>query len=86
VGGKNTISPRGVSWGARRASNQSVKVSRAKRGSGRRRSMPAIRSMSHRFGQERAIQFEIGARREPSQESLAMWPKSRFRSGRPFTE
>jgi hypothetical protein len=47
--------------------------------------MPAMRSINHRFGQERAIQFEMGARREPSQDSFAMWPNIRLRRGSPLT-
>ncbi len=85
VSWNSTTSPRGASGEGRRASNQSVNVSRAKRGSGRRRSTPASRSISQRLGQPRAIQLENGARREPIQESRAMCPKSRLRSGWPCT-
>jgi len=82
---KIAASPRGASARGFRRSNQLVKVSPAKAGSGRRRSMPQTRSIRRRFGHDPAIQLDSGASREPQAESLAMWPKSRFRSGSPLT-
>jgi hypothetical protein len=84
VSWKSTTEPRGADEGGRRPSNQSVKVSRAKAGSGRRRSMPATFSMSQRLGAEPAIQLEIGASLDPHHERRPMCPKSRLRSDWPL--
>ena len=74
----------GADVGADRRANQSVNVSRAKAGSGRRRSMPANFSRSARMGARLVRKFDIPGTRAPNAFSRAMRPNSRLRRGRPW--
>ena len=80
---RKTTSPREPAAGGDRLRSQRTSVSRAKRGSGRRRSMPATRSSSARAGFKRPGRFESGAAAAPSRLSGRIAPNSRERSGTP---
>ena len=77
---RNTTSPCAPRAGRARLRSQRSSVSRAKRGSGRRRSMPATRSSS---AARRSGRFESGAVAAPSRLSFRIAPNSRERSGVP---
>ncbi len=82
---RRMTSPRGAGPVPRgRRASQRSSVSRSKRGSGRSRAIPSVRSSSARAPGTRGTRFDTGASAAPARFSARIAPNARERSGVPW--